>query len=142
MTRIIAKLDSWRLWVGVAYFGLAALAIVFAIIVSGIQADQARDAAYRDARAAAEYERCLDSVPVFEQVNRYLDGVRDLASVLVSNAAALLAETPANHPMRPVRQQNFEKLGEASAAIGALRDFPSRSHESCQAAYERHLVTG
>src|SRR3954471_21842004 len=70
VTRLVRKADNWKVWVGIAYFGLA-LTIVWLFFLNQnqarVSAHQARDEAVRtaeaDTAAVAQRTQCLASRP-------------------------------------------------------------------------------
>ena len=95
------RLDNWRLWVGVAYFGLAAVVVALFFVNQRTQraiADQQRAAGVHTAEivanATSQYHLCLASIPELREINAFVAGVKVVHDTLLANSEALLAKTP------------------------------------------------
>lgn len=103
------KLDNWRLWMVIAYVGLAAcIVFLYALQRNQAQADAERAAA-RESQAATEVSRCLQQVTSAPQVARVLR-VIDLVvtNSILANEAALEADPDSD--LTPVRQASLARL--------------------------------
>lgn len=132
------RLDNWKLWVGIAYFGLSAVVVALFFInqnTQGAVAHQARDEATHHAEivanATSQYHQCLTSIPVFGQINNFIDGVREVEETLVVNSAAVVASTPRMDPEYKTRVENLQRLRDSSAAAAHVK-FPVPTTDSCK----------
>ena len=66
-------------------------------------------------------------------MNLFLDGVNELADILVKNSQAVIAATPADDPQLAVRRANLERIERARAKIHAVRSFPPPTVHNCAA---------
>lgn len=139
MTRTVRKLDNWKVWVGVAYFGLA-LTVVWLFFLnqsqSRVQAHQARDEAVRtaeaDSAAVAQRTQCLASIPSLGRINRFVAGVKDLHSVLERNSHAVFLATPKDDPAYAVRKANWLRVKSTVSKVSGVH-FPVPTVKQCKA---------
>lgn len=148
MTRLLGRvpdevtrfLDNWKLWMGIAYVGLA-IAVVWLFILNGdttrTAAANARDEAVRIAEvqtsAETSYNQCVGSIPTLRKLSTYLEGQNEIAAVIVTNSAANLAITLKTDPMYATRKGNLERLRDAKAKVGAITSLPVPTVKDCKA---------
>lgn len=142
---VLQFLDNWRVWVGVAYFALAAVSVWLAVITmrtAQTASHTAREQAIRQSAIQSDYKACLRSIPGTARVNRFLGGVNDLANILVLNSqAALQAETPGD-PLHQTRIDNLERLRRAQENVNRVRSFPVPTRQTCTARRDQALARG
>lgn len=132
------RLDNWRVWVGIAYFGLAAVVVALFFVNQNTQsavAHQARDEATHraeiHANAVSQFNQCLASIPVLTKINGFIAGDRIIRNTLVTNSEKVYLATPAASPQFAVRKANWLRLKEARADAYEVQ-FPVPSKESCR----------
>lgn len=117
------KLDNWRFWMGVAYFGLVLVIVALWVDWARTNADVARTSrvvAERHAdivaNADAQYQQCLSSIPTFRHVNRFVSGVELVEQALLTNAKAAHVATPPGSALYVAQAKNIVRLREAIEA--------------------------
>ncbi len=117
--RIRASLDSWPFWVGIAYFGLAAVTVALWVNYTRVSTDQRHTAivvAERGADIQAQYQVCLKSVPVIGKFDRFVHGVQTVNETLLRNSIASHTATPRGTALYRAQVRNIARLR------GALRE--------------------
>lgn len=123
-TRLLRVLDSWRFWMTIAFVALAAIVVwQFFLTQRSIKEQSAREA-----RIQSDYQSCIRSIPSLTKISRHVEGVNELAVILVRNSKSLI-HTP---PLR-VRQMNYALLVAAQKKIAAVKSFPVPTVASCEA---------
>lgn len=142
------KLDNWKLWVGVAYFGLAAVVVALFFINQNTQktvVNQAKDEAAHKAEivanADAQFNQCIVSMPTLGEINKFISGVQIVESALVLNSAAVVTATPMNDPQYNTRVRNLERLQDAQAAASHVK-FPVPTRAQCKSLRARLMKEG
>lgn len=138
-------LDTFNFWVGIAYFGLAAVVVALYFVnqdtarnISRTTADEARHAAEISSNATSRYQECLGSIPELRSINRFIDGAATVDKALVENSQANLTATPKTSPLYAVRIANLRRLENAEAAAYQVR-FPIPTRADCAALRARLL---
>lgn len=134
------RLDNWRFWVGVAYFGIVCTVVGLYFVnqrTSRTLAEQAAAATQRSietrSEAEAAFKACVGSIPLLENFRRHVLGVNDGFATLVTNSRqGLLASDPAD-PLYPVRVRNLIRLEKAAKDVAAVKTFPVPTQASCAA---------
>lgn len=126
--RVRNTLDNPRLWAVIGVLGL-----LFAIVAlyRTVQEESTRKATTQAGRVAS-YQACVLSIPGLRKVNRFLEGERDLATVLVQNSSANLASTPAADPQFSTRARNLSRLVEAQRKINTVESLPVPTIDQCR----------
>ena len=139
MTRTVRKLDNWRFWVGIAYFGLAVVVVWLFFLnqsTSKTQARQARDEAVRvaeiDSAQTAQRQQCLASIPTLRRINGFVAGVSDLHMALEENAKAVLDATPKTDRQHRVRLDNWLRIKRTVNEVSGVH-FPVPTLKQCHA---------
>lgn len=134
MSRVLRKRDWYLLWlaISVAWLGV----VVVATLGYAINARTLRDEAIRTAEANSAREaavaRCMASRPQLLAISRHVDGVNDLATILVKNSAALVDATPKWNPDYKVRLRNLRRIVRAREKVKAISSFPVPTKAECQ----------
>lgn len=119
-TPLRERLDNWRLWVGVAYFGLAAVVVSLFFLNRDISQQQAESAAKARSAAATQVRSCADAVRNKPDVDGLLDAIRfNIADRITVNVAANKAAAP-DDPLVGVRQSSLDRLHQKLDALDAF----------------------
>lgn len=126
--RIRMLLDSWRWWVGVAYFGLAACVLALAILFAS-QARSDTDRRVGDTAAVLDCLQRVSRVPATLQVIAALE--QSILNQLETTREALKADP--RSPLTQVRADSLRRLTVAMSQVTAFRKSvletaPSRSN--------------
>lgn len=139
MTATVRKLDNWKVWVGVAYFGLAATVVWLFFLNqsnSRTQSRQDKDEAIRvaelEASTNAQRSQCLSSIPTLKKINGFVAGVYELHSTLEQNSKATLDATPKTDPAWRVRHDNWVRIRRTVAKVAGVH-FPVPTKAECKA---------
>ena len=140
------RLDNWKFWVGVAYFGLAAVVVALFFVNQRTQraiADQQRAAGVHTAEivanATSQYHLCLASIPELREINAFVAGVKVVHDTLLANSEALLAKTPRSSPLYAVRLRSLLRLRRAARAAARVK-FHIPTEAGCKALRKRLLA--
>lgn len=121
------RLDDWRVWMAIAYFGLVFVIVALYVLNAKAAHVEAKAAAEQAAitlrqRTEAEttYRACVASITELSRISQHLGGVNDLAAAVLENTGRALNATPRTDPLYPVRAGNFERLENAVADIAAI----------------------
>lgn len=139
MTKTVRRLDNWKVWVGIAYFGLV-ITVVWLYYLnqrqSDTQAKQARDEAVRiaevESTTQAQRDQCRASIPTLARINGFVDGVYDLHAVLEKNARLIAAATPKADPAYTIRQENWKRIRATVTKVAGVH-FPVPTRAECEA---------
>jgi len=122
-TDVRHKLDNWKLWMGIAYFGLVAVVVVLTLDWSRTNAEVARTTRIVAARHAevvanadAQYQQCVKSIPLFTRVNNFIRGVERIERALLQNSEASHLATPPGSALYDAQVTNIIRLREAIRA--------------------------
>ena len=126
------RLDNWRLWVGVAYFGLAAVVVALFFINRDISRQQADSAAKARSASATQVRSCVDAVRNKPDVDGLLDAIRfniaDRITVTVAANEAAAADDPLTNVRASSLTRLHDKLDKLDAFIAKVNDrTPTRS---------------
>ncbi len=133
MNQVRRRLDDGRLWIGIAYFGLA-FVVVWLYVVNG---RTVKEQAIRKATAQANYARCLAGIPVRRKINDEFKAAEIVGTVILMNTAALLATYSPGTPLYAQQVINVARLKEALSR-GGVR-LPVNTRASCAADRDRSL---
>lgn len=123
-TRIV--LSDWRFWVGVAYFGIAAVIVALWFAFGRIAHEEAFRAAGMKAANATQVGQCFTSQkngPVTKGFIAANEAV--IENSILSNLAAIKAQP--NDPLTSVREHSLTRLREAKANANELQELIDRS---------------
>jgi hypothetical protein len=110
-------LASWRFWMvlwGCALTGVA----IFALVT---YSREASDRAARHAALRAQYVQCINSIPTFTKVNRFVEGVQLLHRVLVENAKQVHSVTPPGTATYLAQAINLRRLEVSVRDVSGVR---------------------
>jgi hypothetical protein len=135
--RLRERLDNWKLWVGIAYFGLSAVVVALFFVNQSTQRtlnnqtkEQVTHRAEIVANANSRFSQCRASIPELSEINRFVDGVQTVEEALVKNSAASVAATKTTDPQYKTRVKNLQRLRAAKQATSHVR-FPVPTLSEC-----------
>lgn len=108
--RIRRRLDDWRFWVGVAYFGLAAVVMGLYLLFGRQSAEAAKRAAIQRASALSEVSNCANSVKNAPVGRGFIATQRAIITNSILTTTAALQAEDANDPLRHVRLASLARL--------------------------------
>lgn len=106
-------LSDWHVWVGIAYFGLAAVVVALYVLFGRTAHEEANRAASARSAASTQVGQCFVAVrnaPVVEGFLKSHEAIID--NGLLTNRA-LIRESPGD-PANPVRRSAIARLMEAA----------------------------
>lgn len=120
---VLRMVNSWRFWVTMLVLAVGG------ITLWGINLTQRviREQAAREARIQADYRACVQSIPSLKSISLHVQGVNDMARILVNNSRKLLKTPPL-----AIRRQNLRDLRRAEKKIAAVKSFPVPTMRSCE----------
>ncbi len=131
-------LDDWRVWVAVAYFGLAALVVSLYFVnsrTSRTLAIQAATAAQvrveKTAQVNADYRACIVSIPQLKRVNQFVHGVQELHLTLLENSVANHKATPPGSALYRQQVVNIARLRRTVHSVSGV-SFPVPTLKDCE----------
>lgn len=133
--RVRLRLDNWRFWMVIAYFALAFLVVWLYGVSAKTQREQSTRLATARATAAADYARCVASIPQLAKINSFLRGESDLADTLARNSQAVLDATLIGDPQLETRRENLARLVAARDKIASVDKFPVPTIPECKSRY-------
>lgn len=113
-------LSDWHFWVGVAYFGLAAVVLALYILFGRTAREEASRAAAAKAASTAQVAQCFGGVknaPVIAGFIRSHEAI--IENGLIANRAAIAASP--GDPLNAIRQRSIDRLTAAKANADELR---------------------
>lgn len=113
------RLDNWRVWVGIAYFGIALMIVALFFLNRDVTREQTARAATQRAAAVAQLENCYRQVDNNPDLVAIIDAVRLNAENSLTTAKAALAVDPSG-PLAQVRRDGIDR---ARLAIAAAHEF-------------------
>lgn len=123
--KVYWTLSHWGPWICVAYLGLVlAGTSLYRLNQQTVKRDAARQSAIAN---------CLTNRPLAQKFSRHVEGVNDLARVLVENSAHVLAATPKDDPQYMVRKTNLSRLIFARKKVEALPNIHVPTVAECRA---------
>lgn len=136
-------IDTWQFWVGIAYFGLAAVTVALWVNYSRVSNDQRKTTIIEAAReaditanATGQYEACVKGIPLSVKINKFVHGVEVVHEVLYRNSLASHRAQDPNSPLYKTQTQNIRRLKAAFAAARGIH-FPVRTKAYCIALRNR-----
>lgn len=114
------KLDDWRFWVGVAYFGLVAVVVALFFINRDISREQTREAAEQRASSVSQVSTCADAVRNAPDVEALIAAIRFNVSDRVAATKDAIRVAPEGDPLAKVRQESLVRLRNQLARIDRL----------------------
>lgn len=116
--RIVGRvLQDDRIWIVIAYFGLAAVIVVLYFH----QTEIGKQEATRTAERQASVTQCIRSIPQLTKVQRFIEGVQVFHKAAAMNALATLQATPKTDPQYGVRLENYRRIEATVAAVSGVR---------------------
>lgn len=117
------RLDNWRWWMGVAYFGITSLIVGLVIIGNRTAHTAAREAAQTAAHqseivsnADTQYSACLKSIPTLISINHFVRTSLLVDKTILENSVAVLRNTKPGTRLYKVRVRNVSTLRAALVA--------------------------
>jgi len=111
------RIDNWRFWVGIAYFGLAAVVVALFFLNRDISKQQAESAAKSRAATAAQVRSCADAVRNKPDVDGLLDAIRFNIADRITVTVAAQEAAPPSDPLIVVRQASLDRLHQKLDAL-------------------------
>lgn len=131
-------LDTFNFWVGIAYFGLAALVVALYFVNQSTQRSvtrQAQDEAAHSAEIVANangrYQQCVGSIPTLSKFNAFIEGTQEGWHILITNSRTNLAISP-NPAVYKQRAANLARIVKASRKIDQPKKFPIPTQAKCR----------
>lgn len=114
-------LSDWHVWVGIAYFGLAAVVVALYVLFGRTAHEEAIRAAASRSAASTQVGQCFTSVKNAPVAAGFIDAHEALINnSLLANQAAL-SVSPPDDPLRSVRVASIARLKRADANVKDLR---------------------
>lgn len=132
-------LDDWRVWMGIAYLGLALLIVWLFFLNRDIAREQAARAATSRATAVTSLDNCYRMVDNNPDLLAIIDAVALTAQNSITSSLAALAIDP-HGQLAPVRRASIKRSQMALAAASKFRSQILRTtptEERCRALAER-----
>ena len=129
---LIRRLQSVVFWLVIAYFALGFLIVWLYLVQAATAREQSTRQATARATAAADYARCVASIPQLAKINSFLRGESDLADTLAQNSRAVLDATSSGDPQLATRKANLKRLIAARDKIGKVDEFPVPTVPECK----------
>ena len=140
------RLDDWRFWMGIAYFGLALTLVAIVLIVvrnehtaAAVAAQAAVHQSEIQSNAISQYQQCLHSIPLTKKINLFAESVLVVQSTILSSSEAILKNTPKSSKLYKVRLHNVEQLQLATTLPEEIH-FNVPTLKSCQSLEQRLLL--
>lgn len=125
--RITLRLDDWRFWVGVAYFGIAAVVLGLYVLFSRQTNETAKRVAIQRANAQAQVSQCANAVRNAPVVDGFAEAHHALiVNQILTTTAALQVAAPGD-PLTKVRLASLRRLEVALTNANQLLDVVSNS---------------
>lgn len=121
------RLDNWRFWVGVAYFGLALVVFGLYVLFTRVSSEAARRAASQRSAAQAQVTQCVTGVKNAPFVHGFVESQRTLVTSQILATQAALAVSSTDDPLYSVRVESLGRLERALASVEKLSDLVSAS---------------
>ncbi len=118
--KIRRRLDSWRFWVGIAYFGIAAVVLGLVVAFSRVSSEAAKRAATQQAANQARVTQCAVAVRNAPIVAGFVDGQRAIIRNSILATIGALANTARTDPLYRVRLASLSRLQEALSNTNQL----------------------
>lgn len=123
------ELDSWKIWVMVAYAGIVLLFIATIYLVSSKLSQDADRRAQTKIANATQVTTCIVSARSTPNILKFLDLIDVLASnSIIANRAALAADP--NGPLADIRKDSLHRLRPAASTIKSFREATLRSRRT------------
>jgi hypothetical protein len=139
-------LDNWKLWVGVAYFGLVAMIVSLYFVnarttraVALQAAAAARTNTEHRLNAQSDYHACVVSIPALRKINRFVNGVQVLHQALLLNAVKAHEATPPGSALYRQQVANIARLSRSVDAVSGVA-FPGPTVAECRARRKHDLA--
>lgn len=124
-----AKLDSWRLWISIAFAGIAILTIGMIYLVSAKFSQDADRRAQQKVANATQVVTCITAARSAPNVLRLLDLLGVLArNSIIANQAAL--KTDPKGPLSKVRKDSLRRLRPSLSTISVFRKATIKSRRT------------
>lgn len=147
--RVREFLNSWQLWMGIAWLGIVAVVVGLIIVRNTAltaQAEIQREASLHHAEVVATgnaaYNSCVQSIPTLRRISTHLLGVNEIARAAVENARAIAVATPRSDPEYGVRHRNYERIRAATAKVAAVQKLPVPNRDDCSARRRAVMASG
>jgi hypothetical protein len=114
------KLDSWRFWIGVAYFGLVLLFVCILVLFSKQSDANARERTKLATANSASVGACVSAWRSAPNVLRILDLLDVLAYNSIKANRAAIEQDPMS-PLTPIRRASLKRLAPAPQTIEVFR---------------------
>ena len=138
MTRIERSvrewLGDWQVWVGIAYFGLAAVVVALFVLFNRTAHEEAVRAATARSAAAAQVGQCFSSSKNGPVARGFFDAHKALIDNSIATTEAALRVAKPNDPLRQVRVQSLRRLFAAERnadQLEALIDRTTPTRQAC-----------
>lgn len=114
-------LDNWKLWVGIAYFGMATMVVALFFLNRDISREQAKSAAESRSQSVAAVNNCYEAIRNAPSVRGLLAAI-ELAprNSIEANEAAIAASDPGD-PLIAVRKASVVRSQKALATVQRSR---------------------
>jgi hypothetical protein len=120
--RVRNFLNDPRVWVGIAYFGLAAVVVALYVAFGRIAKEDASRAALERANAVAAVNSCFTALKQAPVVDGFIDSVELLISDEILTTKQVLAAEAPGDPLRAARQKSLVRLNVAKGNADVLRE--------------------
>jgi dTDP-4-amino-4,6-dideoxygalactose transaminase len=127
-------LSEWHFWMVIAYIGLAMLVVALFVVnarTARANARVAKEAAIHQAETSAsakatalgkrlKVSQCIAGRPQLAKIDRFTDGVSELAHILYENTSEVLAATVPTDSQYQVRLQNTRRIARTVPAVSGI----------------------
>lgn len=132
------RLSDWKFWMGVAYFMLVWVSVATLVdythashAISKTQRLVIEHNAEQAAARQARVQQCFAQIPLSEQIDKFLDGVREFHVIVTNNNKALADATPKDSPLYTIRLRNYQRLKATIPQVSSVR-FPVPTKPYCR----------
>lgn len=128
-------LSNWQVWVGIAYFGLAAVVVALFVLFNRTAHEEAVRAATARSAAQAQVSQCVASAKNGPLVRGFANGFRALVENQIETTQGALHVAKPHDPLIPVRERSLRRLFRAEGvAEGLVKIVDARtpSMKSCR----------